>query len=87
MGELHEKHGEFNVLIMDIEGGEHSLIRSYADLLQDYRLIIVELHDFIIGPEKAEECRAVLRERGFRMIDVCEITEVWGRNGEEPLTP
>ena len=85
--ELQEKHGRFNVLIMDIEGGEYDLIRTYADLLQNYRLIIMELHDSILGVLKAEECRVMLRKIGFKLDEICEATEVWLHDEASPPTP
>ncbi len=75
--ELEQKHGKFNVLIMDIEGGEIEVLRQARKLLSHYRLVIVELHDFIIGQESVEECRHILNTNGFMLKKRLGYVEAW----------
>lgn len=75
--ELCDRHGPFSVLIMDIEGGELPTLQSSLDTLPDFRLVIVELHEWSIGKEGVDKCRAILSQSGFQMIEKSCITEVW----------
>jgi len=78
--ELEQKHGQFNVLIMDIEGGEIGVLRESEPLLNHYRLVILERHDFIIGSESAEECSEILLRNGFRASNRAYLVEVWEKD-------
>ena len=78
--ELEQKHGQFNVLIMDIEGGEIGVLRESEPLLNHYRLVIMERHDFIIGSESAEECSEILLRNGFRASNRAYLVEVWEKD-------
>jgi len=82
--ELQEKHGEFTALVIDIEGGEHQLFEDYLPQMEKVRTIILEQHDFIIGPEKIEQLRNALTEHGFQQTALSGQSEVWQRS--EDLT-
>ena len=79
LDEIEEKHGKFNVMIMDIEGGEYDIILKNEFVLSHYRLLIVELHDDVLGEPRLEECRAVLRKLGFTLNERMDRTEVWSK--------
>jgi FkbM family methyltransferase len=77
--ELFERYGPFSVLIMDIEGSELEILESSADTLRNFRLVIIELHDWVIGTEGVNRCREILQQTGFKMAERSFITEVWVR--------
>jgi FkbM family methyltransferase len=77
--ELHERYGPFTTLIMDIEGSEADVFESSQDLLKNYRLIVVEMHDWFIGQERGTRCRQILTNSGFKMVEKARFTEVWLR--------
>jgi FkbM family methyltransferase len=78
--ELYNQHGPFSVLIMDIEGAELETLKVSAALLKDFRLIIIELHEWIIGAKGVAECREILAGAGFKMAGSSYITEAWSRS-------
>jgi FkbM family methyltransferase len=75
---VHES-GPFTALIMDIEGGEREVIEESPALLKQFRILIIELHEFALGPEGVEKCREILRASGFVSVDTSGLTEVWQR--------
>ena len=91
--DLQKKHKiDFNVLIMDIEGGEFQFIKENVDFLSTIELAVIEFHHRfnIDGCNEAEYLKAVqaLEKCGLvslknevkykgRMIETA--TEVWGR--------
>jgi FkbM family methyltransferase len=77
--ELTARYGPFSVLIMDIEGSELEILESSLDTLQRFRLVIIELHDWVIGAEGVNRCRAILQQSGFRIVESSFITEAWIR--------
>lgn len=77
--ELHDRHGPFTTLIMDIEGSEADVFETSLELISSYRLVIVEMHDWFTGNERAARCRQILKEAGLKMIDKARFTEVWQR--------
>lgn len=74
-----ERHGTFDVLIVDVEGAELELLRGGLSELRSFGLVIVELHPFAYGSEGSENCRALLTEAGFHHVDTEGDTEVWSR--------
>jgi len=64
---------------MDIEGSELEILESSADTLRNFRLVIIELHDWVIGAEGVNRCRELLQKSGFNMVERSFITEVWVR--------
>lgn len=80
-----KKHGDFDVLIMDIEGGEFQFFTEYENYISTFNIIIFETHDFIIGIEKTEQIRTILKNNSFQNIDNLSLTgitvvEVWAHN-------
>jgi FkbM family methyltransferase len=75
--ELNARHGPFSVLIMDIEGSELEILESSLDILRQFRLVIIELHDWVIEAEGANRCREILQQSGFRLVERSFITEAW----------
>ncbi len=69
-----------NVLIMDIEGGEIDFISENEHRLPEFRLMIIEMHPFIVGDEKIEQCRTILRNHNFTMKESIGLVEAWVRN-------
>jgi hypothetical protein len=76
---LSERYGPFSVLIIDIEGSELECLRSSRSILDRFRLVLIELHDWVIGADGVEECRRILKESGFEMTDRSFITEAWAK--------
>jgi FkbM family methyltransferase len=77
--QLEQEHGPFTALIIDIEGSELEVFEASRDLLQRYRLVIVELHDWAIGAAGVERCRRILDECGLKFMGRAGITEAWQR--------
>jgi FkbM family methyltransferase len=77
--QLDRERGPFTTLIMDIEGSEREVLEDSADLLRNYRLVIVELHDWAIGIEGVERCRQILRNGGLEFVERLGIVEAWQR--------
>src|SRR5258708_6187154 len=77
--QVHAERGPFTTLIIDVEGSEREVFQNSRDLLQRYRLVIVELHEFAIGAEGVEKCRQILRESGLQQVGQAGLTEAWER--------
>lgn len=75
--ELEKKHGPFNVLIMDIEGGELQVITNFSKTLEYYRLLVIEFHPFIIGEQAVKNCQDILKNIGFRKVQKDIGVEAW----------
>jgi hypothetical protein len=65
---------------MDIEGSELEILESSAEVLQNFRLMIVELHEWVIGGNGIARCHEILQQSGFRMAERSYITEAWLRS-------
>jgi len=85
--DLDARYGPFSVLIMDIEGAEWEALETAEEILKQYRLVIIELHDWAIGAEKIEACRGVFRRAGLQLkqrIDNSAVSatcvEAWQRD-------
>lgn len=72
-----EKYGALTTLIMDIEGGEAEVLETESDVLDCFQKIIIEQHDFIIGPSATDRVRALLKEKGFKLVKQRSYSEVW----------
>lgn len=79
LASLDAEFGPFTVLIMDVEGSEWEVLAESQAVLQNYRLVIAELHDWAIGKAGVEDCRRILRAAGFLFEDSAGLTEVWRR--------
>ncbi|HVM62077.1 MAG TPA: FkbM family methyltransferase [Verrucomicrobiae bacterium] len=75
--DLNSRYGPFTVLIMDVEGSELDLLEASTEALAGYRLVIVELHPWIIGDASVERCRQILADAGLRFQTQALYTEVW----------
>ncbi len=79
LNELLERYGPFSVLVMDVEGSELEVLESSTAVLRNFRLIIVEMHDWMIGAEGIGRCRELLQKAGFTLVERSFITEAWKR--------
>jgi FkbM family methyltransferase len=77
--ELVNQYGPFSVLIMDIEGSEQEVLESSVGVLRNFRLIIVEFHEWIISAQGANRCREILQQSGFNMAERSFSNEAWLR--------
>jgi FkbM family methyltransferase len=77
--QLERERGPFTVLIIDIEGSEREVFEDSVDLLKNYRLVIVELHDWAIGTDGVEKCRQILGDCGLELVERSGIVEAWRR--------
>ncbi|MEM9648196.1 MAG: FkbM family methyltransferase [Bacteroidota bacterium] len=69
--ELEQKHNiKFDTLVMDIEGGELSLLRNFKERIAQFKQIFFEIHPFagILTQEEAQECEDILLELGFTLL-------------------
>jgi FkbM family methyltransferase len=80
LAELENRHGPFNALVMDIEGAEMEVFEVSQDILKNYRVVIIELHEWAIGAEKVVRCREILRRAGLNFKQRAGITEAWQRD-------
>jgi FkbM family methyltransferase len=78
--ELYDRYGPFSALIMDVEGSELETLESSAEVLRNFRLVIIEMHDWVIGIEGVARCRKILQQSGFRMAECSYVTEAWLRS-------
>jgi|ERR1700737_2067309 methyltransferase FkbM-like protein len=79
LADLHDSHGPFNALLIDVEGSELEILRISSTLLLQYRLVIIELHKEIVGAEGLEECRRILASAGLKRLRAIQSTEAWAR--------
>ena len=79
LAELDARYGPFTTLIMDIEGAELETFENSRDLLQNYRLVIVELHDWALGEAGLKRCREILAGAGLKLHHRREWVEAWQR--------
>ena len=79
LAELDARYGPFTALIIDIEGAELETLESARGLLRNYRVVIVELHDWAIGVEGMNRCREILAEAGLKLHHRRESVEGWQR--------
>ena len=91
--DLSQKHKiDFNVLIMDIEGGEFQFIKENVELLSTIEMAVIEFHhrfnidgcnetEYLKAVQTLENCGLVSLKNEVeykgRMIETA--TEVWGR--------
>jgi len=80
LGELHRRHGSFDVLILDIEGAELELLTAGVSDLAGYRVVILELHRFAYGDDGLARCREILAGAGFAWQATAGDTEAWVRS-------
>jgi len=78
--QLERERGPFTVLIIDIEGSEREVFEESMDVLKQYRLVIVELHEWAIGADGVERCRQILRDCGLELAERSANVEAWQRN-------
>lgn len=78
--ELDARYGPFTALIIDIEGSEIDVFESSRNVLEKYRLVIVELHPWAIGGPAVQRCRDILSEAGLRHRESVGMTEAWVRD-------
>ena len=79
LADLHDSHGPFNALLMDVGGSELEILKSSSDLLLEYRLVIIELHKEPLGIEGLKECRRILTSVGLKCSAVFQSVEAWTR--------
>lgn len=73
------KYSSPTVIIVNIEGAELDFLRQAASLLGNVRLAIVDMHDFIIGHDGCDECRKILTNAGFILLEKPASVEIWQR--------
>lgn len=80
---LKVKYGfDFDILIMDIEGGELDLLRSFKDDICKFNKIFVELHPYanILTHKEAQECERILTSLGFKIRVRDGHFQIWERS-------
>jgi len=77
--ELINKYFEFNVLVMDIEGGELDFFRNFDIGKTAIELVIFETHlgHNLLNESEYNECFELLTKYGFKRIDNKANVEVW----------
>jgi FkbM family methyltransferase len=69
-GVLDEQQFERCTVICDIEGAELELVEHESDTLSSrVAMLIVELHDRLVGPAQASRIRKMLDDAGFEPVD------------------
>lgn len=79
LAELDARYGPFTALIIDIEGAELETFENSRDLLQNYRVVVVELHDWALGDAGLKRCRQILSEAGLQCRKQVAWVESWER--------
>ncbi|HOC57090.1 MAG TPA: FkbM family methyltransferase [Verrucomicrobiota bacterium] len=82
--QLEWERGPFTVLIIDIEGSEREVFEESMDVLNHYRLVIVELHEWAIGADGVERCRQILCDCGLEFAERSANVETWQRKCLDP---
>lgn len=70
----------FSSFIIDIEGEELSFLRDSDFLLSKARLVIIELHETIIGKSNVDQCRNILSQYDLKRVFSKNLTDVWLRS-------
>eukprot|EP00746_Dinoflagellata_sp_MGD_P016035 gnl/MRDRNA2_/MRDRNA2_135975_c0_seq1.p1 gnl/MRDRNA2_/MRDRNA2_135975_c0~~gnl/MRDRNA2_/MRDRNA2_135975_c0_seq1.p1 ORF type:complete len:205 (-),score=50.69 gnl/MRDRNA2_/MRDRNA2_135975_c0_seq1:161-775(-) len=73
-----------SVLIVDIEGGEKELFEQALPQLRSIRLIMVEIHEFLMYKGFEKEVREVLVKHGFSQVKHEETNFIFVRSGGAP---
>jgi len=68
-------------LFINIEGAELEFLQQARHKLKHVRIIIIDLHEFIIGREACNECREILENSGFQLVESSGSLEVWEQRG------
>jgi len=71
VADLEGKYGlKFDVLMMDIEGGELDFLRENRKKLNELKVIFMEVHEHpdILSKEDVAECQSIVEEAGFEKI-------------------
>jgi FkbM family methyltransferase len=77
LAELGVRYGPFSALVMDVEGSELDALEPAEEILKQYRVVVIELHEWAIGAEKVERCREILRRAGLQFKVGAGIVEAW----------
>jgi FkbM family methyltransferase len=80
LAEMDQRYGPFTTLIMDTEGSELEIFEASQNLFNNYRLVIVELHEWAVGAQGVQRCRDILTAAGLRFRQRAGITEAWERD-------
>jgi hypothetical protein len=70
----------FDSLVIDIEGGERDFFAQNVRMLEQLRLIIVELHPHIIGDAACAEIRHRFVMAGLSLQRRRGMVEAWARS-------
>jgi len=71
VADLEGKYGlKFDLLMMDIEGGELDFLRENREKLKELKLIFMEVHPHrdVLSPEDVAECLAIVEAAGFEKV-------------------
>jgi FkbM family methyltransferase len=79
ISELNERYGPFSTLIMDVEGSEYDVLEAAPALLKNYRLAVIEFHEWAIGAKKLARCKEILTAAGLQLVGKSSDTEAWQR--------
>ena len=80
ISDLEKQYGlNFNVLVMDIEGGEYQFLKNNYDFIDRLRLLIIEFHPHLNDPEDKFDYHGKFEEMGFKMVESSEHTYVYLR--------
>lgn len=78
IADLEKKYGfNFNVLIMDIEGGEYELLQKNFDFIERLRMMIIEFHPDMKDSKDDFDYKKKFKELGFKEVDSSEHTYVY----------
>ena len=71
VADLESKYGlKFDVLMMDIEGGELDFLRENREKLKELNVIFMEVHQHpdILLKEDVAECQSIVEQAGFEKV-------------------
>ena len=71
VAELEQAHQlKFDVLMMDIEGGELDFLRENQEKLKELQVIFMEVHEHkdVLSKAEVEECLTIVQSAGFEKV-------------------
>lgn len=72
---------KFDTLVMDIEGGELELIKTFKDTLSNFKTLFIEVHPFgnMLTKQEVKTCEDILSSIGFNLTKRDGNFQIWNK--------